>query len=148
VIGRGALQAFISAVLAMAAGCSPVNDSTAVDLPVTAFRPLDGSCQTSISVIVSGDAAPTIDWAPRCGANRLVVDRVSAAPGTTTTVWAISSPTRLFKPPLTYGVVPDGATGDAAALALEHGTAYRVIVYYAGPEINDGGGEATFMPGE
>jgi len=104
-------------------------------------------CDGPLTVTVSSGTTPTFDWTPNCGVNRLLVLPANPPPGLITEGWAVNSASGLFKPPITYGALPNGADPGSAATALVAGTTYQVTVYRAAYEaIIASGGSATFTP--
>ena len=138
-LGACVTRAVATAALVLAADCS-----SDYGTPMGPFVPL--GCRDNVTLSVSSGTTPTFDWTPGCPVNRVTVDDVNAAPGTTSTVWTLSSSSGVFGPPLQYGVAPSQADGHDGPIALVPGRTYRIIVFYAGPEISYGGGEATFTP--
>src|ERR1051326_2135370 len=78
-------------------------------MPIEPFVPV--GCRDNVTLSISSGTIPTFDWTPRCPVNRVIVDDVNAAPGTTATVWTLSSSSGVFGPPLQYGVAPPQADG-------------------------------------
>jgi hypothetical protein len=106
-----------------------------------------GGCNGPVTIVVSGGTTPVFSWSPGCGVNRLLVERVDPAPGTTGPEWSANSTFGLFGPPITYGTLPDGAYQDVSPRSLTAGTTYRVIVFRAAYEaIAVGVSSATFTP--
>jgi len=104
-------------------------------------------CDGSLTVTVTSGTTPTFDWAPNCGVNRMIVLPANPPPGLITEGWTVNSVNGLFKPPITYGVLPDGADRGDAAAPLVAGRTYQVTVYRAAYEaIVASSGSATFTP--
>lgn len=104
-------------------------------------------CEGRLTITVTSGTRPTFDWSPDCGVNRLVVLPANPPPGPITQGWTVSSASELFEPPVTYGVLPNGADPGDAATALVAGTTYQITVYRAAYEaIVASGGSATFTP--
>ena len=104
-------------------------------------------CDGPLTITVTGGTTPTFDWTPSCGVNRLMVLPSNPPPGLITQGWTVSSAMGLFKAPISYGVLPNGADPGDAASPLVAGTTYQVIIYRAAYEaIIASGGSATFTP--
>lgn len=95
----------------------------------------DGST-TSATVLTTAGAARTFSWAPACGAFIFAVENfdgvtqwvISANAGADTTV-----ADNTMAPPITYGVVPLGASEPAAALTLKKDTTYIAYLWRVMP---------------
>ena len=95
-------------------------------------------CHGQIQMSATPGAAPVFDWAPECMIGYLVVeDR-----GDRTGYWSVFSPPgqNIIAPPVTFRVVPDGATEDGPSIPLVQGGAYRVFAYLMDEDQN---GEIT-----
>src|SRR4051794_30062805 len=69
-------------------------------------------CHGDVEVTVTRGPAPLFNWTPVCGISFLtVVDRGDQSQG----YWDVSagSPANTLVPPITFGVVPKGASGGA-----------------------------------
>ena len=97
-------------------------------------------CHGQIQMSVTPGVAPVFDWAPECMIGYLVVeDR-----GDGTGYWNVSSPPgqNIIAPPVTFRVVPEGATEDGPSFPLVQGGAYRVIAFLMDQDQN---GEITIL---
>ena len=104
-------------------------------------------CDGPLTITVTSGTRPTFDWTPNCGVNRLIVLPANPPVGVITQGWTVSSAVGLFKAPITYGVLPNGADPGDAATALVAGTTYQVTIYRAAYEaIVASSGTATFTP--
>ena len=104
-------------------------------------------CDGPLTITVTSGRTPTFDWTPHCGVNRLIVLPANPPVGLITQGWTVSSAVGLFKAPITYGVLPNGADRGDAATPLVPGTTYQVIIYRAAYEaIAASSGSATFTP--
>ena len=84
-------------------------------------------CHGQIQMAAVPGTPPVFNWTPECMVAYLVVeDR-----GDGTGYWSVSSPPgeHIIQPPVTYGVVPEGAIQDHGPNPLEAGGAYRVIAF-------------------
>ena len=85
-------------------------------------------CQTTVSVRVTDDITPRIDWSPSCGVNHVVVRAARNDGHGGLVFWAFSAEGRLVSPGLQYGVLPPGALSEGPTRILQAGTAYQVSV--------------------
>lgn len=91
-------------------------------------------CTDQVSVSVSAGTEPTFSWAPACRGFLLLVEEGA------TDVWSvITLGSNDLAPPITYGVVPAGATELEDPAPLLEGTTYQVIIGRdTGPGDDDG----------
>ena len=91
-------------------------------------------CSGPVTVSVSSGTSPTFDWTPEC---RLFLLLVELGAGDQWLV--ISDGENAIEPPVRYGVVPEGAREDEAAVPLEPGQTYDVTLgRWTGPGGDDG----------
>ena len=102
-------------------------------------------CTGAVTVSVSTGSTVVFGWSPKCKLFFLLVEPV----GSGHDLWStISDSTNAIAPPVTYGVVPNGAKSWLAAEDLVPGQAYNVYVYrWTGPGRQDGelAGSAQFV---
>jgi len=80
---------------------------------------------TSVGPITVGSGlTPTISWAASCPAIALAV----FSPVTGLPTWELEADTKQIPKPVTYGVVPSGVIEVHAAVALQPGAQYNVLV--------------------
>lgn len=105
-------------------------------------------CQTAVTVRVSSDDTPRIDWSPSCGMNHVVV-RAARSDGQGGQVfWAFSAENGLVGPGVRYGVLPPGGVTEGPTHDLQAGIAYRVSVeMIVDGNVITGQGFSTFVPG-
>ena len=103
-------------------------------------------CLGDVELIVSGGSAPTFGWVPSCSLSSLIVVNASEA-----ALWNLQAPVgrNTLVPPITYGVVPEGAHQEGSLESLEAGFGYVVRVFRLERTSNDElisvqGGEAFF----
>ena len=83
------------------------------------------ACSGPVTVVVGSGTTPTFSWSPACSLFLLLVEDNSGADQ-----WSvITDSTNAIAPPVTYGVVPPGATGDFPPATLVSGTSYEVSVF-------------------
>lgn len=91
----------------------------------------------SVSVTVSAGAGePTFAWSPECAVALLLVEQEASDTwliGTDEATWDDPEQANLITPPVTYGVVPSGATESYGPLPLTNGVTYEVILWRAAP---------------
>jgi hypothetical protein len=97
-------------------------------------------CHGQIQLSVTPGPAPVFNWSPECMIGYLVVEDRGDGTGR----WNVSSPPgqNIIAPPVTFRVVPDGATEDGPSFPLEQGGAYRVIAFLMNQDQN---GEITIL---
>jgi len=112
-----------------AVGCSDSNDNTQAPIVVP-------ECSGPVEVSVSPGANPIFSWEPDCRLFLLLVE----PSGSGGDVWSVvSDSTNAIEPPVTYGVVPDGAVGLQPPGVLVQGVTYDVYLYrWTGPGRQDG----------
>jgi hypothetical protein len=96
-------------------------------------------CHGQIQMSVTGPT-PVFSWAPECAIGYLVVEDRGDNAG----YWNVSSPPgqNIIAPPVTFRVVPEGATEDGPSFPLVQGGAYRVIAFLMDQDQN---GEITTL---
>jgi hypothetical protein len=114
---KGALLRIPLAVVLLAVQLSCGGDSSTNADP-------NAICTDAVNVTVSAGASPVISWSPSCKVVFLTVEDFQNGD----TQWAVSAQTG-FSSPVTYGVVPPGATQSAPANALVSGTNYNVMLF-------------------
>ncbi|UCC74268.1 MAG: hypothetical protein JSV86_06835 [Gemmatimonadota bacterium] len=78
-------------------------------------------CTSQVTVSVSSGTAPRFSWTPVCRVGFVIVEENGSD------VWLVISPeSNEIAPPVTYGVVPPGATELEPPAALVAGTTYDV----------------------
>ena len=90
----------------------------------------DSNVTVDVSTSLSAAQTPRFDWSPRCGVTNLTVTLLPSPPGNDpVVVWNISAPeSSKMGPPVSYGVIPRGATAQSAAQPLVSGVRYRVNI--------------------
>lgn len=86
---------------------------------------------TSVDATISTGSTVTFDWSPACAVALLLVEEGFSDR------WSVSDPDmdeNTIRPPVTYGVVPAGATESEAAAELEAGVTYELILWRIDPE--------------
>lgn len=75
---------------------------------------------------VAGGSSPTFSWAPSCSLSSLVVVNASEE-----ALWNVQAPVgrNTLVPPITYGVVPEGAHQEGPLEILDPGFGYAVRVF-------------------
>jgi hypothetical protein len=98
-------------------------------------------CTGSVTLTVSTGPVPVFSWTPTCKAFFLLVEPV----GSGEDQWGvITDSTNGLTPPVTYGIVPEGAHQTTAAAPLTPGIPYDVYVWrWTGPGRQDGVLSAT-----
>jgi len=93
-------------------------------------------CTGPVTATVSSGSSPVFSWTPTCSLFFLLVE----PQGSGADLWSIiSDSTNAIPPPVTYGVVPGGATELDAPQTLVPGTAYDVYLFrWTGPGSQDG----------
>lgn len=83
-------------------------------------------CLGDVELSVVRGTSPTFSWLPECGLSNLAV--LDAA---NQSVWGIHGPVgeNVIAPPVTFGVVPDGAQRDGAPGELRPGYGYVLRVF-------------------
>jgi hypothetical protein len=97
-------------------------------------------CHGQIQMSVTPGLTPVFNWAPECMIGYLVVEDRGDGAG----YWNVSSPPgqNIIAPPVTFRVVPDGATEDGPSFPLVQGGAYRVVAFLVDQDQN---GEFTIL---
>ena len=93
------------------------------------------ACSGPVTVAVGLGRTITFSWSPACSLFLLLVENNSGGDQ-----WSIiTDSTNAITPPVTYGVVPPGATADFPPATLVSGTSYVVIVFrWTGPGKQEG----------
>lgn len=114
----------VTLTVVMLVGCSD-DSSGPEELP---------ECTGQVTVSISAGTEPTFNWAPACRGFLLLVEEGA------TDVWSvITLGSNDLAPPVTYGVVPAGATELDTPVPLMVGTTYDVILFrHTGPGDDDG----------
>ena len=100
-------------------------------------------CSEQVALSVSLGLAPTFTWSPECAIFALKVTPVIGQQE----LWTIISNNRnSIDPPITYGVVPDGAVENGPAALLEGEMEYRVTVIALSGGMEEVVGTAVFTP--
>lgn len=116
------------AALMVACGDEPTGPSDAQPCEATT---------TSVTVTVSGGAAPVFSWEPACPVAVLVIEPPDTAQDTgdrwavwtDEDSWGSPEQANLIHTPVTYGVRPPGVTLENAPLQLQAGRAYALILW-------------------
>ena len=122
-----ALVVYAGVALALA-GCGDHTDPA----PLSA-------CTGPVTLSVSPGVTPRISWTPACRLFLVIVEDPSGGGGLDQ--WAVDSDsTDAIEPPVTYGVIPPGATKQLLEpVPLQAGQQYRVAVWrFIGPGHEDG----------
>ncbi|PLX31122.1 MAG: hypothetical protein C0600_06415 [Ignavibacteria bacterium] len=101
-----------------------------------AVAPVIGECTGDVTVSISVGETVEISWEPECKLFYLLVEPV----GSGSDHWAvISDSVNAIAPPVTYGIVPEGAELSRTAEPLEEGKSYDVYLYrWTGPGPHSG----------
>jgi len=103
------------------------------------------ACSSTVNITVGSGITPTFSWTPACSLFFLLVEGNTGGDQ-----WSvISDSTNAIAPPVTYGIVPPGATADFPPTTLVSGMSYDVLVArWTGPGAQDGViiGSKTFTP--
>ena len=92
-----------------------------------AVEPVPVPCSGSVTVSIRPGATPMFSWTPVCLIDHLIVEATTSGIGDR---WAFSGS---VAPPVTYGVLPSGATLIRAPEPLIQGTEYRLVVERTSP---------------
>lgn len=99
-----------------------------------------------VSVRVSDEVTPRIDWSPSCGMNHVVV-RAARSDGQGGQVFWAFTAEQLVGPGLRFGVLPPGSISEGPTRSLQAGIAYHVSVeMIVNGNVITGQGDATFTP--
>jgi hypothetical protein len=103
-------------------------------------------CSGNVTVAVTAAPAPRFSWTPVCAAIQVQVTQGQQL------VWSVTDPGQAgsLRPPMTYGILPAGASQGLAPGALQAGLAYTVTVFWLDPQVPPGivtpAGSGGFTP--
>ena len=130
-----------AALVIVGAGCH----SATTEGDQIAALPCDGNVDIQVSFDQTGKI-PLFDWASGCGVAILAVETVPPMGAAPVLMWGIyTSETRPFKPTITYGIVPKGATSPSPPRTLVQGVTYKVsVIQTLGLDVSVARGGRTF----
>jgi hypothetical protein len=101
-------------------------------------------CSEPVALSVGLGVAPTFTWSPACAIFALTVTPETGQQN----LWTIisSNNSNSIDPPVTYGVVPDGAVENGPAELLEEEVVYRVTLIALSGGIEEVLGTEVFTP--
>ena len=85
-----------------------------------------GGCEGDVTITVSPDPVPVFSWTPDCAVGTLFVTDATQQP-----IWHVEGPVgaNTIRPPVTYGVRPEGAVSELPAGELRNGFGYTVVAF-------------------
>ena len=129
-IHEGLLRCALIALALASIGCE---DDDQVEDPTS-------GCPASVGVSISTGTTVVISWTPNCKLNQVFIGPAE---------WSIWVPGKnIIAPPVSYGVIPEGASLSLGPGELIPGREYHVRLYrWVGPSDTDGDlvGFATFV---
>jgi len=88
------------------------------------------ACTGNVTVSISSGTAPTFTWSPSCNVFAVLVEDDASDQ------WYLVKQGDGIAPGVRYGVVPQGAVQESAAIPLRTGVLYDVILF-SGTTMND-----------
>jgi hypothetical protein len=126
-VRRGSLVSqWLAVAVVLLVACSDDEPAAPIVVP---------ECSDPLTITVTADSVLTFSWTPYCRLMGWLIE-LAADGGDKWIVWSEGS--NSVAPPITYGIVPDGATQVHYAGPLIHGTEYKLLLHrWIGPGPRD-----------